>query len=251
MSKKKILITYVFFESKKSLININFFIKNGVFHNNNVQYNFIIKGNKCSVKFPDYKNIKVYKMKNEGYDFGGYSYSIQTINKNTFDYYIFLNDTVIGPFIPRYNSKYIWYEYFISLISDKVKLVGPTINRRQYNNISEHVQSMAFGTDNIGLELLIENNVFNLKNNIKVYKNKGKWEFIMNFEVGMSGIIIKNGYEICSFMQSDNYHKKLKHGDIHLTNKYFSINLNPVEIMFIKNNRIDDLISKRYTYWNS
>lgn len=55
-------------------------------------------------------------MKNEGYDFGGYSYSIQMNNKNTFDYYIFLNDTVIGPFVPRFNSKITWYENFISLI---------------------------------------------------------------------------------------------------------------------------------------
>tara|TARA_B100000427_G_scaffold299725_1_gene281614 strand:- start:1235 stop:2122 length:888 start_codon:yes stop_codon:yes gene_type:complete len=249
--EKKTLITYVFFENKETIKNLNFFIKNGVFNNNNVQYNFIIKGNKCSVKFPDYKNIKVYKMKNEGYDFGGYSYSIQMINKNTFDYYIFLNDTVIGPFVPRFNSKNMWYENFISLISDKVKLVGPTINRKQYNNIPEHVQSMAFGTDNIGLELLIKNNIFNLENNIKIYETKGKAEFIMNFEIGMSGVILKNGYEISSFMQSDNYYKNLEHGDIHFTNKYFDITLNPVEIMFIKNNRINDLVTKRYISWNS
>ncbi len=207
MPEKKILITYVFFENKRSIKNINFFIKNGVFYNNNIQYNFIIKGNKCSIKFPKYKNIKVYKMKNKGYDFGGYSYSIQMIKKNLFDYYIFLNDTVIGPFVPRFNSKNIWYENFISLISDKIKLVGPTINRQKINNISEHVQSMAFATDNIGLELLIENNIFNLENNIKIYNTKGKWAFIKYFEVGMSGVIMKNGYEISSFTQSDNYYK--------------------------------------------
>tara|TARA_B100000927_G_scaffold289221_1_gene285414 strand:+ start:1670 stop:2449 length:780 start_codon:yes stop_codon:yes gene_type:complete len=249
--QKKILITYVFFETKRSIKNLNFFIKNGVFNNNNVQYNFIIKGNTCSVKFPKYKNIKVYAMKNEGRDFGGYSYSIQMINKNTFDYYIFLNDTVIGPFVPRYNSKNIWYENFISLISDKVKLVGPTINRKEINNIPEHVQSMVFGTDNVGLELLIENNIFNLENNIKINETKSKTEYIIIFEVGMSGIIINNGYKIASFMQCDNYYKKIKHGDVHYTNWYFNMTLNPVEIMFIKNNRINDLITKRYTYWNS
>lgn len=251
MLNKKILITYVYFETKKSLINLTFFIKNGVFNNNNVQYNFIIKGNKYSVKFPDYRNIKIYKMKNEGLDFGGYTYSIQMINKNTFDYYIFLNDTVIGPFIPRFNSKNIWYENFISLISDKVKLVGPSINGKQYNNISEHVQSMAFGTDNIGLQLLIEKNIFNLEKNIEVYKTKGKWQFIVNFEIGMSGVIMKSGYEISSFMQSENNYKKLKHNDVHFVNKYFGINLSPVEIMFIKSNRMNDLVSKRYTEWNS
>ena len=67
----------------------------------------------------------------------------------------------------------------------------------------------------------------------------------------MSGIIIKNGYEISSFMQSDNYYKKLEHGDILRFNKYFGITLNPVEIMFIKNNRLKDLITERYIHWNS
>ena len=105
ISKKKILITYVFFENNLSIKNLIFFIKNGVYENDNVQYNFIIKGDNCSVKFPNYNNVKIYKIKNEGYDFGGYSYSIQTTKKNTFDYFIFLNDTVIGPFVPRYNSK--------------------------------------------------------------------------------------------------------------------------------------------------
>jgi len=249
----KILVTYVYYETNKSLENLNFFIKNGVFNNDNVQYNFIVKGQKCSVEFPDYKNIKLYYTENEGYDFGGYTYSIQMIDKTLFDYYIFLNDTVIGPFVPRYNSKDTWYEDFIRLISDKVKLVGPTINRQNYNNISQHVQSMAFGTDKIGLQLLIENNIFNLENNIQVYKTQGKWEFILMFEVGMSGVIMRNGFEISSFMQSDNYCKILRHGDIHHTNKYFGITINPVEVMFIKNHgdRINDLVSKLYIVWNS
>ena len=57
MPEKKILITYVFFETIRAIENIKFFITNGVFNNNNVQYHFIIKGNKCSVKFPDYKKV--------------------------------------------------------------------------------------------------------------------------------------------------------------------------------------------------
>ena len=204
------------------------------------------------MKFPNHRNIKVYHTKNEGYDFGAYSYSIQMINKNTFDYYIFLNDTVIGPFVPRYNSKYIWYENFISLISDKVKLVGPIINGTPINNIPKHVQSMAFGTDNTGLQLLIEKKIFNLERNIEVYNSKGKQGIIHDFEVRMSGVIMENGYEISSFMQSDNYYKNLKHGLVFHPGKYFGITLNPVEIMFIKSRPLcDDSVCKRYIYWNT
>ena len=247
---KKILITYVYYETEISIKNLNFFIKNGVFYNDNIQYNFIINGNKCSIKFPDYKNIKVYKRENEGYDFAGYSYSIEMIKKNTFYYYIFLNDTSIGPFVPRYVSKNLWPAYFVSLITDKVKLVGPTINRKPFNDISEHIQSMAFGTDNVGLKILIENNIFNINHNIHI---KDKEKYIETFEIRMSGIIVKNGYNISSFMQCDNCSKQQKHHDIHKNNKYFGINLNPIEIMFIKNgkNRINDMVTKKYTDWNN
>lgn len=255
MSDKNILVTYVYYENEDSLKNLNFFIKNGIYNNNNVQYNFILKGNNCSVTFPDYANIKVYKTKNEGYDFAGYTYSIQMINKNNFDYYIFLNDSVIGPFVPRYISKNLWYENFISLISDKVKLVGPTINRIKTKLYSEHVQSMAFATDNIGLDLIIKNNIFNIEESINIYNKpqKDKTIFIQTFEIGMSKVIIENGYEISSFMQCENNNKTLEHCDVHYKKEYFGITLNPVEIMFIKNSkrRINDLVTNRYTCWNS
>tara|TARA_B110000208_G_C11653298_1_gene388820 strand:+ start:131 stop:970 length:840 start_codon:yes stop_codon:yes gene_type:complete len=246
----KILITYVYFENKRSLKNLKFFISNGVFCNKVAHYNFIIKGEKCSAKIPSYDNITVYKVNNEGYDFAGYSYSINTINKDIFDYFIFLNDSVIGPFIPRYISKEEWYIHFVNLISDKTKLVGATINKKSYNGIPKHVQSMAFATDNIGLQLLIDNNIFNLERNIQVFNKLGKDSFIIEFEVGMSGIIMDNGYKIESFMQTENNNFEIGHGDIHYNNKYFGSTLNPIEIMFLKNNRISSKILKNYITWN-
>ena len=247
----KILITYVYYETKNSLHNLNFFISNGVFPNENVNYNFIIKGNYCTAKFPSYNNIKIYTMENSGYDFAGYSYSINKINKDKFGYFIFLNDTVIGPFIPRYISKAEWYIYFISLITDKVKLVGSTINRETYNNIPKHVQSMAFATDSIGLQILIDSDIFDLEKHIQTVEKFGKWKFILNFEVGMSKIIMNNGYEIDSFIQLENNHCEIWHGDIHYNNKYFESTLNPIEIMFIKTNRINTQIMRNYITWNT
>lgn len=251
--QKKILITYVYFENKRSLSNLNYFLKNGVFDSDNVQYNFIIKGNNCSVIFPNYKNIFKFFMKNVGYDFGGYTYSIQNINLDQFSHFVFLNDTVIGPFIPRYIKKQDWYHYFISLLDNKTKLVGPTINRKTINNINEHVQSMAFATDLIGVRLLIKENIFNLERSINVlkYSKYSKWEYIRQFEIGMSGIIKKNGYKIASFAQVDNCKKIPNHGDIHFQNYYFGTTINPIECMFIKNNRINDIVLRNYINWNS
>ena len=246
----KYLITYVYYETENSVFNLNFFIKNGVFENDNVQYNFIINSNSISVNLPNYRNVNLIKSNNKGYDFGAYSESIDSVNTEDFDYFIFLNDTVRGPFVPRY-LKRIWYEDFVSLISDNIKLVGSTINRERIADIDKHVQSMAFGTDRVGIDLLIKNNILNKNFVEKVYNDGGKDELIVKFEVNMSGIIIKNGYQISSFMQIENNSIEIPHGDIHYSNLYFGSTINPIECMFIKTNRINNRDIENYTYWNS
>jgi len=253
--KNNYLITYVYYETPKSIINLKFFLKNGIVNENNVNYNFIIK-NKCSVEIPDYDNINIIKTNNEGYDFGGYSDSLFNIDIKKYKYFIFLNDTVRGPFLPRYVSKNNWYKYFTSLIDDKTKLVGSSINyldtaggMRQIK-YDPHIQSMAFSTDNIGIDILIKNNIFNKKLNIE-YIKKSKINFIRKFEIGLSRVLIKNGYKITALHQSLNNKNIIKHKDIHYIGKYFNSTLNPVEIMFIKTNRINNIIISNYTKWNS
>ena len=247
---KKTLVTYVYFETTLSKKNFEFFIKNGVVRTDNVHYNIVIKGNKSSVIIPAYDNVSIYMIKNTGYDFAGYSHSVHAVKKESFDYFIFLNDTVRGPFVPRYLSKAKWYTYFVRLLSDKIKLVGSTKNKKMYNDVPEHIQSMAFATDKIGLQLSIGNKIFDKHLNIKTLEEKGKWNFILEFEIGLSRVILNNGYSITSLLQSDNS-STLSHGDIHHTNEYFGSTVNPVEIMFIKTNRIDDKIVQNYTAWSS
>ena len=252
---KKTLVTYVYFENERAKKNLTFFIKNGIFDKNDVIYNIVIKGETCSIEFPRFKNINIIKTKNEGYDFAGYSKSVSNINIKDFKYFIFLNDTSLGPFIPRYINKDNWYNFYTRLLSDKIKLIGGTINKKKYiiNNYTflKHVQSNSFATDIVGLNLLIKNKILNEKNNIDVLKKKGKRAFINNFEINMSQVIINNGYQIASLTQTENNKTEVRYGDIHKNNKYFGVTLNPMEIMFIKNNRINSKYLNNYIKWNS
>ena len=241
----KILITYVYFETGTSINNLIFFLKNGVFENKKIKYNFIIKGSNISVKFPNYSNIEIINVKNIGRDFYGYSYSISITNINQFKYFIFLNDTVVGPFIPRYLEKEKWYQYFTNLISNKVKLVGCTINK-MHNN--EHVQGMAFTTDLVGLNILIKDNIFNISRTLNY---DDKVSYINDFEIGMSRAILEAGYGIDCFSQVENSKNQVYYEDIHYNNKYFGSTLNPLEIMFIKSNRIQSELLSSYILWNS
>jgi lipopolysaccharide biosynthesis protein len=252
----KFLITYVYYETKSSIENLNFFIKRGIFENENVYYNFIINSDSISINIPRFKNVNIIKGDNRGYDFGAFSKSISAIDIKEFDYFIFINDTVRGPFLPRYVQT-PWYELFVSLINDKIKLVGSTINRISLSTprspkegSDRHVQSMVFSTDRVGLQLLIEKEIFNQDLCEMIYNKYGKWNFILTFEVGMSEIIISNGFDIASFLQVENNKEIILHGDVHFENNYFESTINPIEVMFIKTNRINNKDVRNYSLWN-
>lgn len=121
-------VFYSYFESPESIKNIEFFIENGVSLDDDVFYVFLINNHKYSVTIPNQKNVKIICRDNIGHDFGSWSYGLESIQQE-FDYYIFMNDTVRGPFLPRYiPSNLKWYQLFCNLISEKVKLSGLTIN---------------------------------------------------------------------------------------------------------------------------
>jgi len=253
-------VFFSYFETKDSKKNLEFFIRNGVCVNDDILYVFLINNRKCSVKIPSQKNIKIIHRDNIGHDFGSWKHGLESI-EGDFDYYIFINDTVRGPFLPRYIPKDIsWYSMFCNLISEKVKLSGLTINyfpwgnhsnikkcsKNDYNNGKyKHVQSMMFCTDKVGLGIL-RKSIFNLK--VEEYDNiynKNRQNFIIKFEIGMSVEIIKSGYDIAALYFCDI--KKHKKGDIWWNGKYFGTTINPLETMFIKKNRVDSQIINLYT----
>ena len=113
------LVLFTYYETNESKLNLYFFLKNGVFRSNMITYIFIIKGNKLSVKIPKFNNVIVQKTLNEGYDFGGWSDGLKLVNLNNYDRFIFLNDTVRGPFLPTYLNKKDWVRHFTAFINNK------------------------------------------------------------------------------------------------------------------------------------
>lgn len=241
----KTLVTYVHYRSvvphnddrdELSDTNLNFFVKRGIIDSDDVHYNFIINSEECNVSIPHADNISIIKGHNEGYDFGGYAQSLEAIDLNQFDRFIFINDTCRGPFIPEYiPDDLTWIDMFLTRLSHKVKLIGPTWNIKDSNfeeheEWSPHIQSYCFGTDRQGIELLIERGVFDLTE----YKTRGckNW-LILNHEIRMSKEIIDGGYNIKPFMLSQ--HNKLPHGNVTWRpNLYFDMSLCPLEAMFYK-----------------
>ncbi len=253
------LVLYAYYETDNSMESLKFFIKNGVTDNKDVTFLFIINNDKLSVSIPNYKNVHVLKRQNIGYDYGAWSNALDKVKLNDFDYFIFLNDTVRGPFLPRYLPKKYWYKLFTNMLSDNTKLCGSTKN---YEINGTHIQSCSFATDKIGLDILIKNKIFDLENyndkdgdhNKLISNNKKK--FIHKYEIGMSRIILDNGFKIKSLEQSENISdrsklEKLILTDINYKNNYYGEDLNPIEVMFYKSNRLKGKMYDNYILWNS
>ena len=263
----KYLVSYAYFERGEdpadevdSFNNFKFFVYRGILDREDEDYVIVEKGGKITVPLPNYKNVQVIKQSPEGRDFAGYAHALENVDINKYDKFIFLNDTCCGPFLPRYISKDAnWAELFSSRLSDKVKLVGPTRNETAWREPAPHIQSYAFATDKVGLKLLIEKEIFIIKNGQEHYhtffSKQGRTEFIRRFEVGMSKVIMEQGYGIEPLVLCDL--KGLNSGATYGDNQYHGITHNPLETIFIKSNlhhrrqEFRNTVVQKYREWMS
>jgi hypothetical protein len=231
-SKKDTLVLYTFHKYDK---NVQFFIDNGVFKDDNIDFIFIINDPILKVNCPDY--VKVINRQNTGYDFGAWSDGLLTNNlyKN-YNTFIFVNSSVIGPITPPY-YKGKWTDIFLNGISGNIKLYGSLINSYGFSSITEpHVQSYAFCTDKKALQVLINNEIFSMTNQINEYR-----DVVEQKEIRMSKVILDNGWNIgCIFNHYKNIDfSDLKNQNIELinnltTNKYYNEYVHPYETLFVK-----------------
>ena len=248
----KILVLYCYFEKNINYINnLQFFLKLGLY--DECDYLFIING-KISIEIPEKDNIKVLYRKNEDYDFGAYNDALETINIDKYNYYFFINTSVRGPFIPTYvNIK--WYEPFINLLINDVKLVGTSINilnketnesrafyyKTKFEKPYTHVQTQMFAMTQECLKFLIFSKLFS-------NHDFDNWiEFIAVKEILMSQLVLKNNWNIsCIIPEYQNIDYRTLKNDINLLSDYgdpirsnscFGRTVHPYETIFFKINR--------------
>ena len=182
----KILILYAFHEYNQ---RVKYFIKKALFKKENIDFLFIANNlsiTRENINLPSY--VFFLNRKNEGFDFAAWSYGLlkNDIYKN-YEYFIFVNSSVIGPFLYVYYTE-DWVNIYINpLKHNNVKLFGSTINTKYY----PHVQSYIFSMNIITLQFLINNKIFSL--------TKFSNDFIdtiFNKEILMSKLILQKKWNI-------------------------------------------------------
>ena len=262
-SNNKYVCMYTYYEKNNDYKeNFKYFLDNVILKKNDIDYYIIING-ECTIELPNEShNIKIIKRENSGFDFGAWSYCIKNYIKKSYDYYIFLNTSVKGPYLDNLNNT-DWLNKFLELFKSgpgKVKLVGTSINildntnnpceiSNKYKEIYKydspytHVQSMFFILDNEGFNILNNEKFFDDEDELN--KNKEILYIIVNKEIRLSQILLKKGYNINSILSKykDVDYTKITNNfnpsgtDPYYKNAYFGETITKEEAIFFKNNR--------------
>lgn len=232
----RILIIYAYYETDDSRRNLGFFCRHGITQDKDRQHVIVVNG-ACTVEdqIPKFENVKVLKRDNTGFDFGAWAHAFRHVQRDQFDYFILLNSSVTGPFLPSYQDASRWPERFTAMLNDRVKLAGITINVFHGDPI---VQSMVLATDKIGIELLFNNGMFTDND-----KDDTKDAVIYGREIPSSLIVMRAGFALDCLATTHSKRtittlKRNIMGDIIIPHGYFaSYTLEPYDLCFFKTNR--------------
>ena len=232
----KILVLYAFHIYNE---RVEYFLRHALFKD--PMFDFVVICNDLTIEIdvPDY--VSVLKRNNTGYDFGAWSEGLLGNDRySAYDHFVFVNSSVIGPYLPDGYTK-PWPYRFIDGLRGNTKLFGSTINTIGDPANLSHVQSFAYAMDREALEFLISSDIFSVTKWAQTF-NDAIWQH----EVRMSRLIISRGWNIGSLMRHyadvdftftsrdpASYGVTWLHGDV----MFPQYGLDRKEVMFLKGNR--------------
>ena len=234
----KILIVYAYFETPDAKRNLGFFCRHAVTPLRDRHHVIVVNG-ACSIEdqIPRFENVTLVRRDNKGFDFGAWAHALRTVKLEQFDYFFLLNSSVTGPFLPLYEDSAHWPELFLSMLSDRVKLVGITMDNWWQRDPTVH--SMFLATDRTGLTLLHKTGIFT-GNDGDVRKIE---DVVLKREAGCSKSILAAGFSIDCLALSHSKHslalqKAGPHHSVHGPSAYLhGYSLEPLDTVFFKTNR--------------
>ena len=254
---KNLAVIYHYFEVNDTYRdNLTFFLNNGI--QEDADYYFFISG-ECTAPLIEQYNVRFIFIENRNHDFGGVSEFSRLYGNLGYEFYIFLNSSMRGPFVPTYFIS-PWHIAFTSRLSEQTVIIGSSINllpetsghsihfgeNFNYKPPYIHVQTTAYALSRKAFNHLHKSQVLTTKHKLD------KTEIVSSYEIRISQEIMSQGWSIgallplyeqfnhCNFELE--FNGTLKNGDPLYKNAFFHRSVHPYETIFIKTNRnmIDD-----------
>jgi Glycosyl-transferase family 4 len=238
-----------------------FFLQHGVSDDPSVDFVFVINGN-CSVELPSYSNVHVIHRENTCFDVGGWGKGLEHVAKQnkTYQYYIFMNSSIRGPFVPVYvagshTRSARWTQIFANRITQSTKLVGVTLNCPDgVGRKLPHIQTMIWATDQTGLQLILANNILACHNKEGTLKAEGDISRVM-LEAGYNIESLQLKYQGLSWPERFSFENPCTNVSLDVfygEGGYDGMTIHPLEALFYKTNRgTGASMLQRYTKWSA
>lgn len=269
------LVVYVYSNTDPEYqANLKYFLKTGVRADDGCDYVVIIQegeGVEDTYDLPSTPpNVRFVRHANECFDWGTFGWALEhkLVDIRKYKYFIMLNSSVRGPFLPPYwPSNLHWSDGLTSRLNQEVRLVGSTIScegswkggvltgeKRQ----NPHVQSYVVAMDDVALNLMRQDSTV-----LKCYKQYH--DAVWYGEMGSSAVILRAGYNIDALMvryQGIDWRQTENWGcngalNPYAEHMYDGIDVSPFEVMFVKfkeflleANWTVAMQSKKYSEWS-
>ncbi|MFD1510501.1 hypothetical protein [Lacimonas salitolerans] len=252
MTKSRTVVFYHYFEDDEAIRNLTYFLEVG--HNQEADF-FIIIADGCSIDLPTARNISYIETANRNYDFGGYAQAVNEVDLTHYEYFVFINSSVRGPFISS-SVKGSWIDAFTNRLQGDVGICGSTINvlrppsdhlfwmtgRMTPGGVAPHVQTYAYA---------LRKDAFGFLTNCGFYKQPpsvwSKDATIANYEIELSLRLLGAGWNLdCLALKYSgidyrtlclDFNPTSYNGSPLVKGGYFGKNLDPFEIFFVKPKR--------------
>lgn len=139
--------------------------------------------------------IELIEREDKCYDMESMREFLRVTDTSEWDYFVYINCGMVGPKWDREKFPH-WTDVFIPRLSDKIKLVGITINM----SFHPHSQSFVLATDRVGINIIkYSDAVYDCGvYNDQSMNEEERWKIIDSYEIGISRQVINAGYAINS-----------------------------------------------------
>ena len=257
IGKSKSVVVYHYFEKDQSYIdNFCHFLRFG--YRPDMDFVIVVAGHH-TIDLPKAANLQYHFAPNMNFDFGGYASAIRSLDLlNHYDYFIFVNSSVRGPFLPPYVGK-SWDQILIDLLEHSVGVAGTAIALTPAHHSIAKLYHAKYGVSPPNEEILahVQSTCYVLpKNSLQYLVNIGfyesaislsKDETVRDYEIRLSQLLLAQALTLKCVLPEYNQpdYRELKcdinpfsrEGDSGFLDSYFGRTTHPYESMFIKTSR--------------